>query len=121
VPRASCGKVDDILAPPDAQSCPFAKAGLKVLGMGVGAYGELEGWLEWPVELYANERKIYYPFICAALFKVYYIRSLACGVRCSVQMLCYWTRLMGRKGSTSSQRNQSFLLPGRRITDYWYP
>lgn len=56
VPRASCGKPDDILAPPDAQSCPFAKAGLKVLGIGAGAYGELEGQLEWPVELYANER-----------------------------------------------------------------
>lgn len=55
VPRASCGKADDILAPPDAQSCPFAKAGLKVLGMGAGAYGELEGGLEWPPELYAVE------------------------------------------------------------------
>ena len=56
VPRASCGKPDDILGPPDAQSCPFAKAGLKVLGIGPGPYGELEGWLEWPNELYANER-----------------------------------------------------------------
>ena len=56
VPRASCGKTDDILAPPNAQSCPFAKAGLKVLGIGTGPYGELEGWLEWPNELYANER-----------------------------------------------------------------
>lgn len=57
VPRASCGKPDDLLAPPDAQSCPFAKAGLKVLrGMGAGAYGELDGWLEWPPELFAAER-----------------------------------------------------------------
>ena len=56
MPRASCGKPDDILGPPDAQSCPFAKAGLKVLGIGPGPYGELEGWLEWPNELYANER-----------------------------------------------------------------
>jgi hypothetical protein len=56
VPRASCGKADDILAPPDAQSCPFAKAGLKVVGMGSAAYGELEGWLEWPAEVYAEER-----------------------------------------------------------------
>lgn len=60
VPRASCGKSDDILAPPDAQSSPFAKAGLKVLGIGNGPYGELEGWLEWPPELYANERIIFY-------------------------------------------------------------
>ena len=56
VPRASCGKPDDIIAPPDAQSCPFAKAGLKILEIGPGPYGELEGWLEWPAELYANER-----------------------------------------------------------------
>lgn len=56
VPPASCGKPDDILAPPDAQSCPFAKAGLKVVGIGSGPYGELEGWLEWPAELYADER-----------------------------------------------------------------
>jgi hypothetical protein len=56
VPRASCGKPDDILAPPDAQSCPFAKAGLKVVGIGNGVYGELEGWLEWPAEVYAEER-----------------------------------------------------------------
>ena len=60
VPRASCGKPDDILAPPDAQSCPFAKAGLKVLGTGRGPYGELEGWLEWPAELYADERDLRY-------------------------------------------------------------
>ena len=58
VPRASCGKADDILAPPDAQSCPFAKAGLKIFGIGTGAYGELEGYLEWPAELYANERRM---------------------------------------------------------------
>jgi hypothetical protein len=56
VPRASFGKADDILAPPDTQSCPFAKAGLKVLGIGSGPYGELEGSLEWPADLYANER-----------------------------------------------------------------
>ena len=56
VPQASCGKPDDILAPPDAQSCPFTKAGLKMLGIGNGPYGELDGWLEWPAELYANER-----------------------------------------------------------------
>lgn len=59
VPRASFGKADDILAPPDIQSCPFAKAGLKVLGVGSGPYGELEGWLEWPADLYANERMNY--------------------------------------------------------------
>jgi hypothetical protein len=57
VPHASCGKPDDILAPPDAQSCPFAKAGLNVVGMGTGPYGELDGWLEWPAELYEKERK----------------------------------------------------------------
>ena len=56
IPQASYGKSDDILAPPDAQSCPFTKAGLKMLGIGNGPYGELDGWLEWPVELYANER-----------------------------------------------------------------
>jgi hypothetical protein len=124
VPRASCGKVDDILAPPDAQSCPFAKAGLKVLGMGVGAYGELEGWLEWPVELYANERKIHsFYYFMLRYSNVYYIRSLACAVWCllfcSDVVLLTW--LMGRKGSTSSQRNQSFLLPGRKFTDHGYP
>ena len=42
VPRASCGKPDDILAPPDAQSCPFAKAGLKMTGVANGPYGELD-------------------------------------------------------------------------------
>lgn len=52
--------MDDILAPPDAQSCPFAKAGMKVLGSGVGGYGELEGWIDWPVELYDHERKKIY-------------------------------------------------------------
>jgi hypothetical protein len=56
IPRASCGKPDDILGPPDAQSCPFIKAGLKVIGGGSGPYGELEGYLEWPAELYADER-----------------------------------------------------------------
>ena len=58
IPQASYGKPDDILAPPDAQSCPFTKAGLKMLGIGNGPYGELEGWLEWPTELYANERSL---------------------------------------------------------------
>jgi hypothetical protein len=57
IPRASCGKPDDILAPPDAQSCPFAKAGLKVAGMGTGPYGELDGTLEWPPELYEQEHR----------------------------------------------------------------
>ena len=56
VPRATWSKADDILGPPDTQACPFAKAGLKVIGSGTGGYGELEGWLEWPAELYANER-----------------------------------------------------------------
>ena len=56
IPQASFGKSDDILAPPDAQSCPLTKAGWKMLGIGNGPYGELEGWLEWPAELYANER-----------------------------------------------------------------
>jgi hypothetical protein len=56
VPHASCGKPDDILAPPDAQSCPFAKAGTKLVGMGPGPYGELEGRLDWPAELYTDER-----------------------------------------------------------------
>jgi hypothetical protein len=42
VPRASCGKPDDILAPPDAQSCPLAKAGLKMTGSANGPYGELD-------------------------------------------------------------------------------
>jgi hypothetical protein len=56
IPQASYEKSDDILAPPDAQSCPFTKAGLKMLGVGNGPYGELDGWLEWPAELYANER-----------------------------------------------------------------
>lgn len=55
-PRSSWTKADDILAPPDTQSSPFAKAGLKVVGAGTGAYGELDGWLDWPAELYANER-----------------------------------------------------------------
>jgi hypothetical protein len=27
------------------------------VGAGSGPYGELEGWLEWPAELYADERK----------------------------------------------------------------
>ena len=56
IPQASCGKSDDILGPPDAQSCPFTRAGLKMLGIGNGPYDELEGWLELPAELYANER-----------------------------------------------------------------
>jgi hypothetical protein len=64
VPRASCGKSDDILAPPDAQSCPFAKAGLKVLGFKPGPYGELEGQLEWPAELYAEERMYFHVGLC---------------------------------------------------------
>ena len=25
--------------------------------MGTGPYGELDGWLEWPAELYAEERR----------------------------------------------------------------
>lgn len=56
VPRASCGKSDDILGPPDTQSSPFVKAGLKMQSVGPGPYGELEGILEWPPELYAVER-----------------------------------------------------------------
>src|SRR5579859_621108 len=67
VPRASCGKTDDILGPPDAQSCPFAKAGLKVLGIGVGGYGELEGSVAWPVELYDHERIITIPTVSACV------------------------------------------------------
>jgi len=63
VPRASVGKKDDMLAPPDAQSCPFAKAGVKIVGIGNGPYGELEGWLEWPPELYAEERMLYSHFL----------------------------------------------------------
>jgi hypothetical protein len=55
-PRATWMKADDILGPPDSQACPFAKAGLKVIGSGPGGYGELEGCLDWPAELYANER-----------------------------------------------------------------
>jgi hypothetical protein len=54
--KSSWAKADDILAPPDTQSSPFIKAGLKVVGAGAGAYGELDGWLDWPAELYANER-----------------------------------------------------------------
>jgi len=30
---------------------------LKVHGGGPGPYGDLEGYLEWPAELYADERK----------------------------------------------------------------
>lgn len=30
---------------------------MKVVGMGTGPYGELDGWLEWPAELYAEERR----------------------------------------------------------------
>ena len=32
--------------------------------MGTGAYGELEGWLEWPAELYAVERTEPCAYIC---------------------------------------------------------
>ena len=55
-PQTSYGNPDDILAPPDSQSCPFIKAGLEMLGTGSDPYSELEGWLDWPAELYANER-----------------------------------------------------------------
>ena len=53
---ASHDKFNDIFAPPVTQSCPFIKAGLTMWGIGSHPYSELEASLEWPTELYVNER-----------------------------------------------------------------
>src|ERR1700721_4318192 len=56
VPVPECGTETSILGIPDTQACPFTDAGLKVVGMGEGVYGEVEGGLEWPPDVYAEER-----------------------------------------------------------------